>query len=434
MKRALQDRDRGDGQPPLDLGVAQTFVSPVVIRRAGVLGAGQMGAGIAATLLRAGIPTALLDVSQAVLDAGAKRASEILARWARDTQSAERGVEQPLLSLSASTDVGILAGCDVVIEAVTEDETVKTGMFRSLVSVLAEKAVVASNTSTIPITRLARSWPHPERFAGMHFFHPVHRMELVEVIRGKATSEETIETLVALARRLGKTPIVVRDGPGFLTTRVLFPYLSQAMQLLEEGAEMDAIDEAAIGFGMPTGPIALLDFVGLDTVLAISKVMAEGFPDRAAVSPLLVEMVQAGRQGQKSGAGFRMYERKGSRGLADPSLEPVLARHRKGRSQPDQETMIDRLFLPMLLEAIRVLEEGIVGSPADADLAVVLGLGFPASRGGLLAWCDSQGAGSITTRLERYQPLGLAFDPPATLLRLAAARGSFMTASHVART
>jgi 3-hydroxyacyl-CoA dehydrogenase/enoyl-CoA hydratase/3-hydroxybutyryl-CoA epimerase/3-hydroxyacyl-CoA dehydrogenase/enoyl-CoA hydratase/3-hydroxybutyryl-CoA epimerase/enoyl-CoA isomerase len=318
-----------------------------------------------------------------------------------------------------------MAGCDVVIEAVTEDEAVKSGMFRALVGVLASKAIVASNTSTIPITRLARSWPHPDCFAGMHFFHPAHRMGLVEVIRGQATSDETIATLVALAKRLGKTPIVVRDGPGFLTTRVLFPYLSQAMQLLLEGAEMDLIDAAAVQFGMPTGPIALLDFVGLDTALAISQVMAEGFPDRAAVSPLLVELVQLGRLGRKSGAGFRKYDKNGSRGLADPTLEPILSRHRIGTSQPDSGTMTDRLFLPMLLEAIRVLEEGIVSDPADVDLGVVLGLGFPASRGGLLAWCDSEGAGAITTRLARYEPLDPVFQPPAMLAELARTGGAF---------
>ncbi len=296
-----------------------------------------------------------------------------------------------------------MAYCDLMIEAVTENEAIKLEMFRSLAGVLGDAAILASNTSTIPITRMARSWPHPDRFAGMHFFHPAHRMRLVEVIRGEHTSDETIATLVALASQLGKTPIVVRDGPGFLTTRVLFPYLSQAIQLLQEGAEMNAIEAAAVQFGMPTGPIALLDFVGLDTAHAISRVMAASFPDRAALNPLLVDLVSMGHLGQKSGAGFRKYDHPGSPGVPDPTIEPILQRHRLDRKPPTQDEIIDRLFLPMLLEAIRVLEEGIVRDPVDVDLGVTLGLGFPASRGGILAWCDTEGAGAIMDRLARYR-------------------------------
>ena len=178
---------------------------------------------------------------------------------------------------------------------------------------------------------------------------------------------------------------------------------------------------------MPTGPLALHDFIGLDTVLAISRVLAEGYPDRAQVSPLLVEMVRLGRLGQKSGAGFRKYDRNATSGAADPAFEPLLRQyqHSATGNLPGQQEITDRLFLPMLLEAIRVLDEGIVRDPADVNTGVILGLGFPASRGGLFGWCDSEGAGSIMDRAARYEYLGPAFHAPASLLRMAATKSSF---------
>ncbi|MGC8643661.1 MAG: 3-hydroxyacyl-CoA dehydrogenase family protein, partial [Isosphaeraceae bacterium] len=276
------------------------------IHKAGVLGAGQMGAGIAAVLVRAGISTSLVDLNPTALGSAVRRVEQIVAKGRQD-EDINQSDRASLLA--TSTDIGLLAGCDLVIEAVLEDEARKTAMFRTLSGLLGASAIMASNTSTIPISRLAQAWPHPERFAGMHFFNPVHRMELVEVIRGERTGGDAIRRLVALARRLGKTPIVVGDGPGFLTTRVLFPYLSQAMALLLEGAAMNTIDAAAVKFGMARGPIALLDLVGLDTALGIARIMTATFPERFAVNPLLVDLVSLGRLGQKSGAGFRKSAR-----------------------------------------------------------------------------------------------------------------------------
>lgn len=397
--------------------------------RVGVLGAGQMGAGIAATLLRSGISTSMVDVNPDILEAGSARARQLAAgRSKSQSEKADDSGSARIASLlSTSTTPAPLADCDVVIEAVTENEAIKTGIFLALGDVLREEAILASNTSTIPISRMARSWAHPERFAGMHFFHPAQRMELVEVIRGEQTDGQTMESLVNLASRLGKTPIVVRDCPGFLVTRVLFPYLSQALELLLAGVPMDTVDAAAVQFGMPTGPIALQDFIGLDTVLAISRVMAEGYPDRARTSPLLVEMVRMGRLGQKSGAGFRKHDRNVSRPAADPAFEPLLRhyQHHSTGHSPDQQEITDRLFLPMLFEAIKAMDEGIVSNPADVDTGVTLGLAFPASRGGILAWCDSEGSGVISDRAARYEFLGPAFHPPASLARMAGAKGSF---------
>ena len=397
-------------------------MQPMTVR-AGVLGAGQMGAGIAATLIRAGIFTTMVDVNSAILATGSDRARQLAAGRSKGKSGLADDAELARITslLGASTNPAPLADCDVVIEAVTENEAVKTGIFQALAGVLGDEVILASNTSTIPISRMARSWVHPERFAGMHFFHPAQRMELVEVIRGEQTGEQTVAALVDLSRRLGKKPIVVRDCPGFLVTRVLFPYLSEALELLLEGVPMEAIDAAAVQFGMPTGPIALHDFIGLDTVLAISRVMAEGYPDRARTSPLLVEMVRLGRLGQKSGAGFRKHDRNLSSPAADPAFESLLHRfqHHTLRPSATQEEITDRLFLPMLLEAIRAVNDGIVRDPADVDIGVTLGLGFPASRGGIFAWYHSVGADAIMDRLPRYEHLGPTFQQPASLPRMA---------------
>jgi 3-hydroxyacyl-CoA dehydrogenase/enoyl-CoA hydratase/3-hydroxybutyryl-CoA epimerase/3-hydroxyacyl-CoA dehydrogenase/enoyl-CoA hydratase/3-hydroxybutyryl-CoA epimerase/enoyl-CoA isomerase len=265
---------------------------------------------------------------------------------------------------------------------------------------------------------MAQAVERPENFAGMHFFNPVDRMQLVEVIRGERTSDQTVVTLVALAKRIGKTPIVVRDGPGFLVNRILFPYLNESLVLLEEGASPRAIDQAAVAFGMPMGPITLNDLVGLDTSLYAGRVVNAAFADRAAPSRILDELVKAGRLGQKSGAGFYSYA-KGSRGADDPALEAILERVRTGRREISQEEITDRLFLPMVTEASRVLMEGIVREPADVDMGLILGIGFPAWRGGLLRWADSLGLPAVLEKLKRYEGLGPRFQPTEQMQQLA---------------
>lgn len=408
--------DTRDKDEPVSANAPMVSRSP---RSMGVLGAGQMGAGIAAALVRAGLATSMVDLNEAMLDAGRNRLVDLVAGKGGGGQLPPEQLEATLARLQTSTNLKSLSHCDVIIEAVTEDETLKSGVFRQIEVMVSTDTILASNTSTIPISRMARVLAHRGRFAGMHFFHPVNRMHLVEVIQGEETSDHTVAVLVDLAKRVGKTPIVVRDCPGFLVTRVMYPYLSQALRLLREGVSMDAIDEAATTFGMPMGPIAVIDLVGLDTMFAITKVMAEGYPDRAEPSALLAAMVQAGRLGRKSGTGFRRHPAKGGRPVEDPSVQDVLAPHRLSSDPQSRQSIVDRLFLPMLVEAIRVLDEEIVLDPADIDAGVKLGLGFPASRGGILAWCDAEGASAIMDRLSIYQSLGTSFQPPATLARMA---------------
>ncbi|CAN5618604.1 fatty acid oxidation complex subunit alpha FadB [soil metagenome] len=400
-----------------DPGVDDEKIQPAEIRRVGVLGAGLMGAGIATAHARSGIPTVMVDVADDRLADGMRRAREMIDSRIKIGRATPEDMADMLSFLGTSTSQGVFADRDLVVEAVTEDEAVKTEMYRKLAEVLPKDAILATNTSTISISRMATAAPDPKRFVGMHFFYPVDRMELVEVIRGNQTSDETVAATVALAKRIRKTPIVVKDCPGFLVNRVLFPYMNEALLMLLEGAEMDEIDEAATRFGMPMGPIALQDLVGLDTAALAGGVLAKAFPDRAVSIPLVEEMVKAGRLGQKSGAGCRKYTGKKCKPEPDAEFAPMLAEHRTGDRSPDREEITDRLFLPMLLEATRVVEEGIVREPADADMGLILGTGFPPFRGGILRWADTEGAENLLKRLEKYQSLGKRFEPTEILKR-----------------
>jgi 3-hydroxyacyl-CoA dehydrogenase/enoyl-CoA hydratase/3-hydroxybutyryl-CoA epimerase/3-hydroxyacyl-CoA dehydrogenase/enoyl-CoA hydratase/3-hydroxybutyryl-CoA epimerase/enoyl-CoA isomerase len=401
-----------------DPGVADPAVRPRPVERVGVVGAGIMGAGIAGAHVRRGVPAAMIDVSPQAVEKGVAAVTKVMQTRVEIGRMKPEEVLAALGRLTLSTNPAVLADRDVVIEAVVEDEADKTRLYSDLQAVLKPGAVLASNTSTISITRMARSVPNPERFAGMHFFNPVDRMQLVEVIRGEQTDDATTATLVALAKRVGKTPIVVRDCPGFLVNRILFPYLNESLVLLEEGASPRAIDRAATDFGMPMGPITLNDVVGLDTSLYAGRVINTAFADRAKATRVLDELVAAGRLGQKTGAGFYSYA-KGSRGADDPALEGILARYRSGRREVGQEEMTDRLFLPMLVEASRVLAEGVVREPGDVDMGLILGIGFPAWRGGILRWADTLGLRAVLAKLERYEPLGPRFRPTESLRRLA---------------
>ena len=407
-----------------DTGISDLSVKPLDINRVGVLGAGQMGAGIAAASARSGFPTTMVDVDNDRVAAGMARAREVVESRIKIGRASIEDLGKMLALLSTGTNGAVFADADLVIEAVTENEKVKTAMYRDLAKVLKPSAILASNTSTISITRMAESAPDPSRFVGMHFFSPVDRMELVEVIRGEKTSDETVTTVVALAKRLRKTPIVGKDCPGCLVNRVLFPYMNEALLLLSEGASMDAIDAAAVKFGMPMGPIALEDLVGLDTATYAGHVMLKGYPDRSVPTPMLDDLVKAGRLGQKNGKGFRKYNAKG-KAEADPAVVEILDRHKSGDHVPSESEVTDRLFLAMFLEAARAVEEGIVRTAAEADLGLILGIGFPPFKGGILRWADAEGLPRVLDRIGNYQHLGKRFEAPEIVKKLARDGGTF---------
>jgi 3-hydroxyacyl-CoA dehydrogenase/enoyl-CoA hydratase/3-hydroxybutyryl-CoA epimerase/3-hydroxyacyl-CoA dehydrogenase/enoyl-CoA hydratase/3-hydroxybutyryl-CoA epimerase/enoyl-CoA isomerase len=402
-----------------DRGVGDASVKPRSVNRVGVLGGGQMGAGIATAHARSGIPTALVDIDDARVADGIRRATDIVASRIKIGRAAPADMQAMLSLLSTSTSHQIFADRDVVIEAVTENEDLKTSLYQQLAGVLRKDAILATNTSTISITRMAKAWPEPSRFIGMHFFLPVDRMQLVEVIRGKETSDETVVTIVELAKRIKKTPIVVNDCAGFLVNRILLPYMTEAIALLLEGASMDAIDKVATKFGMPVGPIALEDMVGLDTACFAGKVLAAAYSDRALKLTLLDDLIAAKRLGKKSGAGFRKFAGTKGKPVSDPEFLPFLEKNRIAKREVADQEIEDRLFLSMLLEAVRTLEEGIVREPTHVDMGLILGVGFPPFRGGILRWCDSIGAAKIVERASKYAPLGKRFQPSSMLLDMA---------------
>ena len=365
-----------------DPGVSDPSVKPRPVHSVGVLGAGFMGAGIAAANARSGIRTSMVDVDDARIADGLKRASDVVMSRIKIGRATPQDMASMLALLNTSTSPKIFADCDVLIEAITENEAVKKDVYSGLAGVIRkDDAILASNTSTISITRMAESAPHPERFVGMHFFNPVDRMELVEVIRGEKTSDETVATIVALAKRIRKTPIVVKDCAGFLVNRVLFPYMNESLILLQDGASVEAIDRAATKFGMPMGPFILTDLVGLDTAVYAGKVVAKAYPDRTVTSPILEEMLKASPGDKKSLMKFWLADKK-AKSQPNPAALAIIAKYRTGDRAVEADEITDRLFLPMLLEATRVLEEGIVREPGDVDMGLILGIGFPPFRGG----------------------------------------------------
>ncbi|HYV38420.1 MAG TPA: 3-hydroxyacyl-CoA dehydrogenase NAD-binding domain-containing protein, partial [Gemmataceae bacterium] len=402
-----------------DPGVSDPTVKPREVNRVGVMGAGIMGSGIAGAHIRCDISTMMLDSAAAALEKGVANIAKLFK--GRDEPEASAAINK----LTTTTEIKTMADREVVIEAVVENEIVKTQTYRELQSILSEDAILASNTSTISITRMAAAWKRPESFAGMHFFNPVDRMKLVEIVRGEKTSDAMVATLVALARKIGKTPIVVRDCPGFLVNRVYLQYINEALAMLEEGADARIIDAAATAFGMPMGPIALKDLVGLDTSLFGSRVVNAAYANRAKQTRILDELVAAGRLGKKSGAGFYNYA-ENRKGADDPALEAILNRYCTHRRQIALEEITDRLFLPMLTEASRCLTEGTVRDAGDLDLALILGIGFPSWRGGILRWADTVGISNIMDKLKKYEPLGKRFVATDQMIELAAkGRGFF---------
>ncbi|QEG37907.1 3-hydroxyacyl-CoA dehydrogenase NAD-binding domain-containing protein [Bythopirellula goksoeyrii] len=386
------------------------------IQTAAVVGAGVMGQGIAAANVKRRIPVTLGDTSAEAIARGVQGViTEVSYNKETKKPDAQRALDfLPLLN-GTENDAEV-AQADIVIEAIYENAEAKRALYAKLEPQLGEQAILCSNTSTIPITELAHGLEHPERFCGLHFFNPVRQMPLVEVIRGKQTSGDTIATAVAYAKVIGKSPIVVQDGPGFLVNRVLLPYMNEALLLLESGASIKAVDKAAKSFGMPMGPIELYDTVGLDIALHAGKVMHEAFPDRVVPSKILPAMVEAGRIGKKADKGFFDYmtDSKGrTKSQPSPEAAAIIEKVSAGECADD---LTDRLFLPMLLEATRVVEDGIVTDVRDVDLGLIYGIGFPPFKGGLFFWADTLGAAAIVEKLESFQPLGERYAPTKMLL------------------
>ena len=395
------------------------------IREAAVLGAGIMGGGIAYQAASKGLPIIMKDIKSEQLELGMSEATKLLSKQVERGKLTPAKMGETLSRIRPTLNYGDFGETDIVIEAVVENPKVKEAVLAEVESLVKEDAILASNTSTISITRLAKALKRPENFVGMHFFNPVHRMPLVEVIRGEKTSEKAIATTVALAQKMGKTPIVVNDCPGFLVNRVLFPYFGAFDLLLKEGVDFVQIDKVMERFGWPMGPAYLIDVVGLDTGVHGAEVMAEGFPDRMKPDYKggIKHLFENNRLGQKNGVGFYKYEmdKKGKpKKLADEATYELLKAVQTDSRQVDDQEIIDRMMIAFCNETVRCLEDNIVASAGEADMAMIMGVGFPPFRGGPCRYIDQIGVANYVELCNRYAHLGKAYEAPAKLVTMAA--------------
>ncbi len=400
------------------------------VKRAAVLGAGIMGGGIAYQSATRGVPVLLKDIAPPALAAGIAEATRLLEKQVERGKLTTARMAQALAGITPTLSLGDFGSVDLVVEAVVENEGVKKKVLAEVEAAIPETAVLTSNTSTISITRLATALARPENFCGMHFFNPVPRMPLVEVIRGEKTGDAAIATTVGYALALGKTPIVVKDCGGFLVNRVLFPYFAGFELLLRDGVDYERIDALMEKWGWPMGPALLLDVVGIDTSVHADKVLADAYPDRMRHQgqSAIEAMLAASRLGQKNGKGFYAWkpEKKGPPSKqSDPEARSLVAALAKRKADVPDDEVVERMLLPMLLEASRALEEKVVATPVELDMALVYGLGFPPFRGGLLRWADATGAGALLKAAERHRALGPLYAPTRQLATLAASGRGF---------
>ncbi len=387
--------------------------------RAAVLGAGVMGGGIAELIAAHDVPVTLKDIDQDALDSGLRHANDLLKQAGQRGIFAAEEVGLKFALIHGTLEYERFDEVDLVIEAVVERMPVKQQVLRETEKHLSDHAVFATNTSALSVTELASAAKRPERVVGLHFFNPVHRMPLVEVVRTERSSDEALASAFAFASAMGKTPVLVADRPGFLVNRLLGPYLNEAGYLLEDGAGVAEIDRALTEFGMPMGPCRLLDEVGFDVAQHVAREMERAFGERMRPAPIVGALKEDGRLGRKNGRGFYAYAKGKSQGV-DREIQRRLG-PRGGVSADD---IRERCLYLLVNEAMRALEEEVVGSPGEVDLAIVLGTGFPPFRGGLLRWADGVGAGPIRDRLvELEKTHGPRFTPAPRLVEAAEGGG-----------
>jgi len=376
--------------------------TPRTIVKAGVLGLGTMGAGIAQALVAAGIDVIACDLDPAALERARQRVESSLRRRVEQGKLAPAKAEAALARLRLTTDPHQLELAQLVVEAVFEDVEVKRTALARLEGVCSPEALLATNTSTINLDVLAGGMAFPNRLVGLHFFHPAQQMPLVEVIGRRGTPPDILATAVGVTKALGKTPVVVQNREGFAVNRLFIPYLIEAFRLLEEGVSPEAIDRAMTDFGLPMGPLQLIDLSGLDILEKTWTILHRVFPHHGPLSPIVHQLIAGGHLGQKSGAGVYRYE-PGDR-TPRPHLateQAIAAARRSSASPPAAEQIVARLMLRMVAEAFALLEEGVVDRPADLDVALVLGIGLPDYHGGIVGYARGLGLDQVVSHLER---------------------------------
>jgi 3-hydroxyacyl-CoA dehydrogenase/enoyl-CoA hydratase/3-hydroxybutyryl-CoA epimerase len=401
-----------------DKGTSDSNVVPREVARVAALGGGLMGGGIAYVTIQAGIPVRLKDKDDAGVGRGLSYVRGILEERARKKQITHEELDQVFARLTGGTDYAGLKHVDVVIEAVFEDLALKQRILRDVEALTRDDCVFASNTSSIPITAIAQASKHPETVVGMHYFSPVHKMPLLEVISTYRTAPSVVATAVALGKKQGKTVIVVKDGVGFYTSRILAPYMNEAAHLVAEGVAIEAIDQAMVAWGYPVGPIQLLDEVGIDVAAHVGEIVHAAFGDRMIPPPGMKKLTDDDRKGRKNGRGFYAYAGGAKGRQADPRVYAVLGIEPKAKLPAEEIQM--RCALQMVNEALLCFGERILRSARDGDIGAIFGLGFPPFRGGPFRYVDTLGAAEILRRLRGYEMrFGRRFTPAPVLVEMA---------------
>ena len=389
-----------------DNGVPEPAPPPIEVKKLAVLGAGFMGAGITSVAVQQGTIVRLKDTDLARVGKGLAAVRGVLKERLDRKQVTRQQFEDMLSLAGGAVEYTGFGNVDLVIEAVFEDLALKHSVLQVVEQIVPPRTVIASNTSTIPIRNVASALQRPDRVLGMHFFSPVHKMPLLEIITTPQTAPDATVTAVNYGRKLGKTVIVVNDGPGFYTTRILSAYLNEAGRLLEQGVPIDSLDRAMVQFGFPVGPITLMDEVGLDVGGKVGAVMAAAFGERMMPANGVRRVVESGRLGRKGRRGFYLYDHSGKKGSVDPTVYAFL--RTSDRALPDDvppvadSEIVDRCVLAMVNEAMRCMEEGILRSPRDGDIGAVFGLGFPPFRGGPFRYVDALGVDEVLSRIDTF--------------------------------
>ena len=400
---------------------------PREVERVAVVGAGFMGAGIAVVSAESGGRVRLKDVTPEAAAKGHATAVASLTKRARKRRRPQHEIIALVDRIEATAEYTGFGNADLVVEAVFEDIDLKHGVLREIESASAEDVVLGSNTSTIPIATLAEAVSRPQNVIGLHFFSPVEKMPLLEIIVTPDTDPVVAATSHRWAKRIGKTPVIVNDGPGFYVNRILGPYMNEAALLLEEGVQIEAVDQAMTGWGFPVGPLTLFDEVGLEVALKSGRILQEAFGERIQPNRVVPKLVEDGRMGRKNGRGFYRYQ-DGKKAGPDASVYALIGSPQ--RSSPSAQEIQNRLALGMINEAVRCLEDGVLRSPRDGDVGAVMGIGFPPFRGGPFWYIDQVGAGEIVRRLRELEGAHGARFAPAPLLVERAQSNATITGSE----
>jgi 3-hydroxyacyl-CoA dehydrogenase/enoyl-CoA hydratase/3-hydroxybutyryl-CoA epimerase len=386
------------------------------VKRGAVIGAGVMGGGIAWLFAHNNQAPLMKDITPAALELGLKQASANFSGALKKRRMTEDEFNRKMRSIEPTLNLESMKSADLVVEAVVENMDLKKKVFAELEGFVRPDSILTSNTSSLSVQEMSKALKDPSRFAGLHFFNPVNKMPLVEIITHDKVDPKTISTLIKWVLDVKKTPIVVKDGPGFLVNRILAPYLNEAAFLLEEGVTVEALDEAALNFGMPMGPCRLMDEIGLDVCVKVGKIMHEGLGERANPCHLSTKLYDAKLMGKKNNKGFYLYDEKGKSTGKNPEISKIIVSKKK---HMDEMMIQMRLFLPMVNEAAYILADKICDKAATVDVGMIYGTGFPPFKGGLLRWADQEGLAQIQERLNNFaKEVSLDRYTPAPMLSM----------------